>query len=189
MHLQDFEFLKSCLKLITLYVPGECLLFRVYGNISSDWLGILSLVSTLVCLMQPRSCSRAMKAVGVVEASCEAIFELVMGMDGTRFEWVIGSDELPSLFRFEQMIFVCITYTLRLVDRAIDKSFLVFSTCKSHVLIHLYAGKEVHGIWVFWQIITSVLYLKIACFGKFVCWQEVYEIWVFWQIISRVVHL
>ncbi|KAJ8631909.1 hypothetical protein MRB53_025245 [Persea americana] len=35
----------------------------------------------------PRSCSRAMKAVGVVEASCEAIFELVMGMDGTRFEW------------------------------------------------------------------------------------------------------
>eukprot|EP00268_Persea_americana_P007218 TRINITY_DN1265_c0_g1_i2.p1 TRINITY_DN1265_c0_g1~~TRINITY_DN1265_c0_g1_i2.p1 ORF type:complete len:731 (-),score=125.31 TRINITY_DN1265_c0_g1_i2:1140-3332(-) len=35
----------------------------------------------------PRSCSRAMKAVGVVEASCEAIFELVMGMDGRRFEW------------------------------------------------------------------------------------------------------
>lgn len=35
----------------------------------------------------PRSCSRAMKAVGVVEASCEDIFELVMGMDETRFEW------------------------------------------------------------------------------------------------------
>ncbi|XP_077234809.1 protein ENHANCED DISEASE RESISTANCE 2-like isoform X2 [Tasmannia lanceolata] len=35
----------------------------------------------------PRSFSRAMKAVGVVEASCEAIFELVMGMDGKRFEW------------------------------------------------------------------------------------------------------
>ncbi|PKU72514.1 hypothetical protein MA16_Dca008569 [Dendrobium catenatum] len=35
----------------------------------------------------PRSCSRAMKAVGVVEATCEAIFELVMCMDGTRFEW------------------------------------------------------------------------------------------------------
>ncbi|PKA52167.1 hypothetical protein AXF42_Ash014104 [Apostasia shenzhenica] len=35
----------------------------------------------------PRGCSRAMKAVGVVEASCEAIFELVMSMDGTRFEW------------------------------------------------------------------------------------------------------
>ncbi|KAG0452946.1 hypothetical protein HPP92_025340 [Vanilla planifolia] len=35
----------------------------------------------------PRSCSRAMKAVGVVEATCEAIFELVMSMDGTRFEW------------------------------------------------------------------------------------------------------
>jgi len=27
-----------------------------------------------------------MKAVGVVEASCEEIFELVMSMDGTRFE-------------------------------------------------------------------------------------------------------
>ncbi|WVZ57822.1 hypothetical protein U9M48_008161 [Paspalum notatum var. saurae] len=32
-------------------------------------------------------CSRAMKAVGVVEASCEAIFQLVMSMDTTRFEW------------------------------------------------------------------------------------------------------
>ncbi|KAG1359127.1 putative protein ENHANCED DISEASE RESISTANCE 2 [Cocos nucifera] len=28
-----------------------------------------------------------MRAVGVVDATCEAIFELVMGMDGTRFEW------------------------------------------------------------------------------------------------------
>jgi hypothetical protein len=37
--------------------------------------------------MQPRSCSRAMKAVGVVEATCEEIFELVMSMDGTRYEW------------------------------------------------------------------------------------------------------
>ncbi|KAM1024061.1 hypothetical protein ACFX13_038118 [Malus domestica] len=35
----------------------------------------------------PRSCSRAMKAVGVVEATCEEIFELVMSMDRTRFEW------------------------------------------------------------------------------------------------------
>ncbi|GLU05317.1 hypothetical protein SLE2022_224210 [Rubroshorea leprosula] len=35
----------------------------------------------------PRSCSRAMKAVGVVEATCEEIFRLVMSMDGTRFEW------------------------------------------------------------------------------------------------------
>ncbi|MFS7947658.1 hypothetical protein Hanom_Chr06g00550841 [Helianthus anomalus] len=32
---------------------------------------------------QPKSCSRAMKAVGVVEASCEEIFEIVMSMDGT----------------------------------------------------------------------------------------------------------
>ncbi|KAK9267056.1 hypothetical protein L1049_003605 [Liquidambar formosana] len=35
----------------------------------------------------PRSCSRAMKAVGVVEATCEEIFELIMSMDATRFEW------------------------------------------------------------------------------------------------------
>uniref|UniRef100_A0A5B6Z3M1 START domain-containing protein n=1 Tax=Davidia involucrata TaxID=16924 RepID=A0A5B6Z3M1_DAVIN len=35
----------------------------------------------------PKSCSRAMKAVGVVEATCEEIFELVMSMDTTRFEW------------------------------------------------------------------------------------------------------
>ncbi|KAL6629675.1 hypothetical protein ACP70R_029440 [Stipagrostis hirtigluma subsp. patula] len=34
-----------------------------------------------------RSCSRAMRAVGVVEATCEAIFGLVMGMDATRSEW------------------------------------------------------------------------------------------------------
>ncbi|KAK4435536.1 protein ENHANCED DISEASE RESISTANCE 2 [Sesamum alatum] len=35
----------------------------------------------------PKSCTRAMKAVGVVEASCEEIFELVMSMDATRCEW------------------------------------------------------------------------------------------------------
>ncbi|KAG2244395.1 hypothetical protein Bca52824_093768 [Brassica carinata] len=35
----------------------------------------------------PRSCSRAMKAVGVVEATCEEVFELVMSMDGSRYEW------------------------------------------------------------------------------------------------------
>ncbi|XP_056685744.1 protein ENHANCED DISEASE RESISTANCE 2-like, partial [Spinacia oleracea] len=35
----------------------------------------------------PRSCSRAMRAVGVVDAACEDIFELIMSMDGTRFEW------------------------------------------------------------------------------------------------------
>lgn len=29
----------------------------------------------------PKSCSRAMKVVGVVEASCENVFELVMSMD------------------------------------------------------------------------------------------------------------
>ncbi|CAL5436166.1 unnamed protein product [Camellia sinensis] len=36
---------------------------------------------------RPKSCSRAMRAVGVVEASCEEIIELVMSMDTTRFEW------------------------------------------------------------------------------------------------------
>ncbi|XP_073134094.1 protein ENHANCED DISEASE RESISTANCE 2-like isoform X1 [Henckelia pumila] len=35
----------------------------------------------------PKSCSRAMKAVGVVEATCEEIFELVMRMDAARCEW------------------------------------------------------------------------------------------------------
>lgn len=30
-----------------------------------------------------------MKAVGVVDASCEEIFELVMSMDGTRYEYVL----------------------------------------------------------------------------------------------------
>ncbi|KAJ6989386.1 hypothetical protein NC653_022081 [Populus alba x Populus x berolinensis] len=33
-----------------------------------------------------RSCSQAMKAVGIVKATCEEIFELVMSMDATRFE-------------------------------------------------------------------------------------------------------
>ncbi|GAY66512.1 hypothetical protein CUMW_249340 [Citrus unshiu] len=37
---------------------------------------------------KPRSCSRAMKAVGVMKAaSCEEIFEFVMSMDGTRYEY------------------------------------------------------------------------------------------------------
>lgn len=39
-------------------------------------------------IVQPRSCNRAMKAVGVVEATCEEIFELVMSMDGIRYEYV-----------------------------------------------------------------------------------------------------
>ena len=42
--------------------------------------------SFTVLHVQPRSCSRAMKAVGVVEATCEEVFELVMSMDGTRYE-------------------------------------------------------------------------------------------------------
>lgn len=43
-------------------------------------------IHVVLCIVQPRSCSTAMKAVGVVEATCEAIFGLVMSMDGTRFE-------------------------------------------------------------------------------------------------------
>ncbi|VAI52450.1 unnamed protein product [Triticum turgidum subsp. durum] len=39
-----------------------------------------------------RSCSRAMRAVGVVEATCEAIFGLVMSMDVTRYELVWPRD-------------------------------------------------------------------------------------------------
>ncbi|CAI9095146.1 OLC1v1031025C2 [Oldenlandia corymbosa var. corymbosa] len=35
----------------------------------------------------PKSCSRAMKAVGVVDATCEETFELLMSMDASRFEW------------------------------------------------------------------------------------------------------
>ncbi|KAF0902437.1 hypothetical protein E2562_016270 [Oryza meyeriana var. granulata] len=34
-----------------------------------------------------RSCSRSMRAVGVVEATCESIFGLIMSMDVTRYEW------------------------------------------------------------------------------------------------------
>ncbi|XP_057766607.1 protein ENHANCED DISEASE RESISTANCE 2-like isoform X3 [Salvia miltiorrhiza] len=35
----------------------------------------------------PKSCSKAMKAVGIVEATCEETFELIMRMDATRCEW------------------------------------------------------------------------------------------------------
>ncbi|CAH1428656.1 unnamed protein product [Lactuca virosa] len=55
----------------------------------------------------PKSCSRAMKASGVVEASCEEVFEYIMSMDGTRSEWdcnfqdgslVEEVDGVPSFF-------------------------------------------------------------------------------------------
>lgn len=49
-------------------------------------LGCYLFFTTSCFMMQPRSCSRAMKAVGVVEGSCEEIFELIMSMDATRFE-------------------------------------------------------------------------------------------------------
>lgn len=90
--LQDFAFLRNFLKLITLYVVSFCMYFVVpYLSVNLDRLVIL----IPLCYMQPRSCSRAMGAIGVVEASCEEIFELVMNMDSTRFEWVF------SLLTFE----------------------------------------------------------------------------------------
>ncbi|BAH94915.1 Os10g0455900 [Oryza sativa Japonica Group] len=53
-----------------------------------------------------RSCSRAMKAVGVVEASCEAIFQLVMSMDTTRYEWDCSFHWIGSQCLFGLVIFV-----------------------------------------------------------------------------------
>ncbi|CAL9072508.1 unnamed protein product [Musa acuminata var. zebrina] len=47
----------------------------------------LRIFEELVEVDLPRRYSKTMKAVGVVEATCEAIFGLVMTMDGTRFEW------------------------------------------------------------------------------------------------------
>ncbi|XP_019156047.1 PREDICTED: protein ENHANCED DISEASE RESISTANCE 2-like isoform X2 [Ipomoea nil] len=47
----------------------------------------LRIFEELVDADAPKRCRRAMKAVGIVEASCEEIFELVMSMDTTRFEW------------------------------------------------------------------------------------------------------
>jgi len=37
-------------------------------------------------LLQAQSRCKAMKAVGVVDASCGDIFELIMGIDETRYE-------------------------------------------------------------------------------------------------------
>lgn len=89
---QDFAFLKSFLKLITLYalflfftlIIINIIIFPSYLWDDYYYLGHMLIVNSF--LMQPRSCSRAMKAVGVVEGTCEEIFELVMSMDGTRFE-------------------------------------------------------------------------------------------------------
>ncbi|GAY68295.1 hypothetical protein CUMW_263020 [Citrus unshiu] len=53
----------------------------------SSWFGLCISEELLEVDYLPRSCSRAMKAVGVMKASCEEIFELVMSMDGTRYEW------------------------------------------------------------------------------------------------------
>ncbi|KAJ8486357.1 hypothetical protein OPV22_018842 [Ensete ventricosum] len=75
-----YEFLKNFQELIALYVVTACL------EISE--LQILTWVTFhLANHVQPRSYSKAMKAVGVVDATCAAIFELIMSMDGTRFEW------------------------------------------------------------------------------------------------------
>lgn len=56
-----------------------------------------------------------MKAVGVVEASCEAIFQLVMSMDTTRFEYVFC--------RFDKSTHqLCVPFFL-------TKLFLLFFSC------------------------------------------------------------
>ncbi|RWW25598.1 hypothetical protein BHE74_00006281 [Ensete ventricosum] len=76
---QGYEFLKNFQEPIALYVVTACL------EISE--LQILTWVTFhLANHVQPRSYSKAMKAVGVVDATCAAIFELIMSMDGTRFE-------------------------------------------------------------------------------------------------------
>ncbi|KAH9753033.1 hypothetical protein KPL71_014939 [Citrus sinensis] len=61
----------------------------VFFSAKKDVILFRSEPSSKVYLMLPRSCSRAMKAVGVMKASCEEIFELVMSMDGTRYELML----------------------------------------------------------------------------------------------------
>ncbi|KAK2995051.1 hypothetical protein RJ640_024509 [Escallonia rubra] len=55
----------------------------------------------------PKSCSRAMKAVGVVDATCEEIFELVMSMDTTRFEEYPLHWPSSALFGPEGLVCFC----------------------------------------------------------------------------------
>lgn len=50
-----------------------------------------------------------MKAVGVVEATCEQIFELVMSMDGTRFEQVFPLS-IRDTCRLSLIIYFVIIY-------------------------------------------------------------------------------
>jgi hypothetical protein len=80
---QGCAFLKRFWKLNTLYVK----LYFIFIHITSE-----IVKRTTTCCFDPyfifkaRSCSRAMRAVGVVEATCEAIFGLAMNMDVTRYE-------------------------------------------------------------------------------------------------------
>jgi hypothetical protein len=84
-HWQDCASLKSSWKLNTLYA-------ELHFAIVFVWITSEIVKLTMTCCFDPiysfkaRSCSRAMRAVGVVEATCEAIFGLVMSMDVTRYE-------------------------------------------------------------------------------------------------------
>lgn len=51
-----------------------------------------------------------MKAVTVVDASCEEIFELIMSMDGTRFEYVSYSDEYSIFISYFHFFFIIIIF-------------------------------------------------------------------------------
>jgi hypothetical protein len=77
-----------------------------------------------------RSCSRAMKAVGVVEASCEAIFQLVMSMDTTRYEW-------DCSFQYGSLVEEVDGHTAILYHRLqLDWfSMYVFPSCWKHSLL------------------------------------------------------
>jgi hypothetical protein len=84
-HWQGCASLKSSWKLNTLYAD-------LYFALVLIWITSEIVKLTMTCCFDPiysfkaRSCSRAMRAVGVVEATCEAIFGLVMSMDVTRYE-------------------------------------------------------------------------------------------------------
>ncbi|KAK1430759.1 hypothetical protein QVD17_13741 [Tagetes erecta] len=60
---------------------------RKYWQLVQHQNGLRIFEEILEVDLLPKSCSKAMKAVGVVEASCEEVFEVVMSMDGSRFEW------------------------------------------------------------------------------------------------------
>lgn len=95
--------------------------------------------SSKVYLMQPRSCSRAMKAVGVVEASCEEIFELVMSMDGTRYEYVSFLFFIFNYFILIEIISV-VSVGWVLYFLLYGMKFILSSVLILHVSLLIYLG-------------------------------------------------